>query len=129
MHATIARARPTFIVPRSRSFAFAKEDYVMQIRSLGDLSTALDNDPKLQADIKTDPAGTIKNLAVQAQIPDTWVYRLVILTLGTVLIGVVAGGFAMAAYGKTIPEALVSIGSAALGALAGLLAPSPVTKS
>jgi hypothetical protein len=101
----------------------------MQIRSLGDLSTALPNNPELQKAIKDDPVGAIKNLAVQAQIPDTWVYRLVIITLGVVVIGVVIGAFALAGYDKPIPEALVAIGSTALGALAGLLAPSPVSKA
>jgi hypothetical protein len=101
----------------------------MTVRSLGDLAIALVNNPALQDQIKTDPVGTIQNFAVQAQVPDTWVYRLVIITLGAAVLIVVVGGFIFAAkVGKDIPAALVSIGSAAVGALAGLLAPSPVAK-
>jgi hypothetical protein len=101
----------------------------MTIRTLGDLAAALVTDTHLQSQTKADPVQTIQNLAVQAQIPDTWVYRLVILTLGLAVLIVVVGGFAFAAkVGKDIPPALVSIGSAAVGALVGLLAPSPVSK-
>jgi hypothetical protein len=101
----------------------------MEIRSLRDLSVALKEDAGLRESFQADPATAIQKLAAQVPIPDTWVYRLLILILGVVVIGIVSGGFALAAGGKQIPEALVAIGSTALGALAGLLAPSPVAKN
>jgi hypothetical protein len=101
----------------------------MAIRSLSELSVAVVGNKHLQDEIRADPVQAIQNLAAQAQIPDTWVYRLVIVILGATVLIVVLGGFIFAAtVGKDIPAALIAIGSAAVGALAGLLAPSPVSK-
>jgi len=62
---------------------------------------------------------------------DVWIYRAVVLFLGFTLLMTVGGGIALSFVAKAdakvvLPEALVAIGSAAVGALAGLLAPSPV---
>ncbi len=61
---------------------------------------------------------------------DKWIYRLVVGFLGVTLILTVIGGFALVLTGQTtpVPEGLIAIGSAAVGALAGLLAPSPVAR-
>ena len=60
---------------------------------------------------------------------DRWVYRLVVSFLGLTLIGTVAGGFIITGkFAQAMPEGLVALGSAAVGALAGLLAPSPATR-
>ena len=62
---------------------------------------------------------------------DRWIYRLVVAFLGSTLILTVVGGFALVLTGqsKPMPEGLIAMGSAAVGALAGLLAPSPVSHS
>ncbi len=61
---------------------------------------------------------------------DPWIYRLVVGFLGITLILTVIGGFTLVLTGQTqpVPEGLIAIGSAAVGALAGLLAPSPVSR-
>ncbi len=58
---------------------------------------------------------------------DKWIYRLIVIILGLTLLFTVIGGFGLILTGATkpIPEGLIAIGSAAVGALAGLLAPSP----
>ena len=57
---------------------------------------------------------------------DPWVYRMVVISLGLTVLGTVAGGFSLALKsGASIPEGLIALGSAAVGALAGLLAPAP----
>jgi hypothetical protein len=61
---------------------------------------------------------------------DVWIYRAVVVILGITVLCTVVGGLALTfvAHGEpkmAIPEAIVAIGSAAVGALAGLLAPSP----
>ncbi len=56
---------------------------------------------------------------------DIPVYHTVVKILGVVSIMAVAGFITLAVLGKAIPESLVAVGSAAIGALAGLLAPSP----
>lgn len=62
---------------------------------------------------------------------DPRIYRLVVSFLGVALILVVLGAFGVRVMGMLIkdasgdiPDSLVAIGSGALGALAGLLAPS-----
>jgi len=61
---------------------------------------------------------------------DVWIYRAVVVILGAAVLCTVVGGIALTFAGHgdpkmSIPEAIVAIGSAAVGALAGLLAPSP----
>jgi hypothetical protein len=65
---------------------------------------------------------------------DVWIYRAVVVILGLTVLGTVFGGLALVAAGHgepnmKLPDAIVAIGSAAVGALAGLLAPSPVTRN
>ncbi|KZD24463.1 hypothetical protein [Tardiphaga robiniae] len=61
---------------------------------------------------------------------DKWIYRTVVVILGVAVIATVFGGIYLAILAKAdqsvkLPDAIVAIGSAAVGALAGLLAPSP----
>jgi hypothetical protein len=61
---------------------------------------------------------------------DVWIYRAVVVVLGVIVIATVFGGIYIAVIGRgeptmKLPDAIVAIGSAAVGALAGLLAPSP----
>jgi hypothetical protein len=61
---------------------------------------------------------------------DIWIYRGVVAVLGLTVLTTVFGGIYLAVIGKAdaavkLPDAIVAIGSAAVGALAGLLAPSP----
>jgi hypothetical protein len=60
---------------------------------------------------------------------DTWVYRLVVCFLGFTVLCTVIGGFMLRIkFATATPEGLIALGSAAVGALAGLLAPSPSSK-
>jgi hypothetical protein len=56
---------------------------------------------------------------------DIWLYRLVVAVLG---ITSVIGAIFLALSGQSTPEVLVALGSAAIGGLAGLLAPSPFNR-
>ncbi len=58
---------------------------------------------------------------------DPWVYRMVVASLGLTVLSAVIGGLIITGTSATeIPAGVVALGSAAVGALAGLLAPSPV---
>jgi hypothetical protein len=63
---------------------------------------------------------------------DLWIYRAVVVILGTAVLATIFGGLVLAFYGNAtnykLPAEIVAIGSAAVGALAGLLAPSPKDK-
>jgi hypothetical protein len=82
--------------------------------------------PAIQASQKLEGAG-----ATPLQ-KDDWIYRIVVVTLGATVLLVVVGTFVLAAVASLLhaatldtPPALIALGSAAVGALGGLLAPSP----
>ncbi len=82
--------------------------------------------------IKEDPQKVLKqqaaiaNETVRALEGDIWIYRLVVSFLGALAILVACGIIAIIVInGKTPSEGLVALGSAAVGSLAGLLAPTP----
>lgn len=61
---------------------------------------------------------------------DRWTYRYAILTLGgAVLLTILALWYLGAHHGASIPDGLISIGSAAVGGLAGLLTPGRGTET
>jgi hypothetical protein len=57
---------------------------------------------------------------------DRWIYRIVVLALGFGVLTAIIGLIILSWKGiATVPDGIVAIGSAAVGALAGLLAPAP----
>jgi hypothetical protein len=100
------------------------------------VQTVLDT-PGVLEELKANPEETLKRLVPQslamttrAMEGDKWVYRLVVLSLGLVVILSVAGSIFLAATkgDNAIPDIMTALGSAAVGALAGLLAPAPSQK-
>ena len=88
------------------------------------------SDASLSPEQKATLIKSLSSIATPLQ-TDKWVYRLVVGILGLALILTVIGGFTLVLTGQTkpMPEGLIAIGSAAVGALAGLLAPSPGSRS
>jgi hypothetical protein len=102
------------------------------IRTTRDLVKRLEKDKWLQDEIRKDPAKAIAQIAGPPLETDVWIYRLVVLSLGLTVIMVVVGAIfltGMSPKARGVPEVLISLGSAAIGALAGLLAPSPGKKA
>jgi hypothetical protein len=84
------------------------------------------NDKHQAGDTDTPSA---RDLPLQS---DDWIYRAVVVTLGATILLVVIGTLVLAALPTFLrlgtsetPPALIALGSAAVGALGGLLAPSP----
>lgn len=111
------------------------------IRSALALVDRIVNSQELTTKVQANPAIELPKIAEQIvrEMPppplesDCWIYRIVVLALGATVLIVVGGAVALAfAHNGTgdvkIPEVLTAIGSAAVGALAGLLAPSPGKK-
>ncbi|MFZ3087981.1 MAG: hypothetical protein WA123_07945 [Methylotenera sp.] len=110
------------------------------IRSAFALVNRVVNSDELTAKVKENPGVELPKIAEQIvrEMPppldsDKWIYRIVVASLGgTVLIVVIGAIMLVATHSGTgdvkIPELLTAIGSAAVGALAGLLAPSPGKK-
>lgn len=90
----------------------------------------------MRNDVPVDAREAIASAIADISTPlstDVWIYRAVVGVLGLTLLVTVIGGIALAFVGKgdatiRLPDAVVALGSAAVGALAGLLAPSPVTR-
>jgi hypothetical protein len=57
-----------------------------------------------------------------------FIYRLVVVALFIVGVGGLTGILVLVYAGKTVPESVVALASTAIGAMAGLLAPSPATR-
>lgn len=101
---------------------------MQQIQSVSELAVRLARDPKLAEKVKENPVEVIASVAAPLQ-SDVWIYRIVVLALGLAVLVSVIGAIILAGLRNPIPEILVAIGSAAVGALAGLLAPSPVGRT
>lgn len=57
---------------------------------------------------------------------DIWIYRMVVGILGIVIVVAAVGGVLIGMAGRSdVPEVVLALGTGAVGALGGLLAPSP----
>lgn len=97
----------------------------MEIQSASDVIAKINQDPAFAAAVKENPAAAIAGVASSPLQTDRLIYRLVVGALGLTILLSLIGLFIMAFYEKSIPEGAIALGSAAVGALAGLLAPSP----
>lgn len=93
--------------------------------------------PGMLDQVRAHPEVTLRKLAAQATqhlpppalVQDRWIYRIVVGALGLVSLTAAAGAIYLTAMagpeGKLqIPDVLTALGAAAIGAMAGLLAPS-----
>jgi len=102
---------------------------VSKITGTGDgsvkgLQMLVKDSPELQEMFKKDPVAALENFATPLQ-TDKVLYRIVVGSLGAAVLIALIGSIILVSIGKNSPEVLVAIGSASVGALAGLLAPSP----
>jgi hypothetical protein len=81
-------------------------------------------DPEFAAKLNNDPVGTLSELP-DALRTDVWVYRGIILALGLVAAGGLVLVAVLALNDNSVPDIFTAAISAAIGAMAGLLAPSP----
>jgi hypothetical protein len=56
---------------------------------------------------------------------DLWTYRIVVMTLSLTVLACIVGSIGLQVFEKKIPELLTALGTGAIGALAGILAPPP----
>ncbi len=99
------------------------------IKTLSAFKTELVNNTSLQNQFKEDPVKAIQQFNTSSPLPDTWIYRIVVGSLGLAVILVIVAVVILITTGKVtgeqVPTILTAIASGAIGALAGLLAPSP----
>lgn len=102
----------------------------MADQNIQDFLRSVKADPAVPAQLKQQ-AEVLSALPPALQ-NDKWIYRIVVLVLGITVLATILGGLGLAYKGDVnykLPAEIVAIGSAAVGALAGLLAPSPVKAS
>jgi len=92
-------------------------------------------EPALLERLKSDPIPILKETAARAEaisqpvyMTDKWLYRIAVGVLSLLALSAALGSLYLALNGKPTPEVLVALGSAAVGALVGLFAPSPSGK-
>jgi uncharacterized integral membrane protein len=95
-----------------------------RVESVEDLAELVREDPALAREISTRPAEAIAELAAPLE-RDVWIYRIVVGALSLVAVVAIVGAIvvAVSTSDTQVPDAVVALGSAAVGALAGLLAP------
>jgi hypothetical protein len=107
-----------------------------ETRSAGQMVKIFKNDPALIARLKSaaDPISVLEEAAEKAEqetapwTKDIVLYRIAVGVLGALTLIAALGSIGLVAADKTTPEVLVALGSAAVGALVGLFAPSPSGK-
>jgi len=95
-----------------------------------------EEDDKLLERLKIDPMPVLKETVKKAEekakgpiyFEDILLYRIAIIVLGLLALIAAVGSLILVFDSKTTPEVLVALGSAAVGALVGLFAPSPASK-
>ena len=96
--------------------------------SVEDLADMIRDDPDLAKEIQQRPADTVADRIAELAAPlesDVWIYRIVVGALSLVAVLSMAGAIVVAVgtSDTQVPDAVVALGSAAVGALAGLLTP------
>jgi hypothetical protein len=100
------------------------------IKTFADFKNELTTNVDLQNQFRNDPVTAVKQIQTTSPIlPDTWIYRTVVGSLGLSVVLVIIAVVILTMNAKSgdngVPTILTAIASGAIGALAGLLAPSP----
>jgi len=96
-----------------------------QANPIGELAIKVAKDPALRTRIMANPEAALSSEAAAVTVPDTLIYRIVVGSLGLAVLISLVGSIILASQKLDTPAVLTALGSAAVGALAGLLAPSP----
>jgi hypothetical protein len=59
---------------------------------------------------------------------DIWLYRMIIAALAVTVIVTVVGAILLASTGVSLPDAVVALGAAAIGGMAGFLVPTHLNR-
>lgn len=96
------------------------------------LESTIRESPDIPENLRTDLIGKIDKTKQKSPLDtDVMIYRIVVGSLGLAVIACLTFSFLVTLYNTDpnnkldMPEIFLAIGSAAVGALAGLLAPSP----
>lgn len=102
-----------------------------EIKTFDEFKSELVSSPDLQNQFRQDPLSAVQQFQQLSPLTtDKWIYRIIVLSLGITIIAIIIGVIVLMGSGKItddkgVPTILTAIGSAAIGAMAGLLAPPP----
>jgi len=102
-----------------------------EFKNVNEFKRELASNPELQQQFKDDPVKAVDQINQKNPLEtDPWIYRIIVLALGITILSIIIGVIVLIGSGKIaddkgVPTILTAIGSAAIGALAGLLAPPP----
>jgi hypothetical protein len=105
-----------------------------QTRSADEVLRIVTANPERLEALKANPLPELQKLSDEAKAAtppwsgDILLYRVAVIVLGSLALIAAIGSVILVIVGKTTPEVLVALGSAAVGALVGLFAPSPTGK-
>ncbi len=100
------------------------------MKALDNLESLIAQSPELQQTSKEQFLKKVREARSPLE-KDNWIYRIVVASLGLAILTCLAFSFIISLKSTDpnasieMPEIFMAIGSAAVGALAGLLAPSP----
>lgn len=105
----------------------------MAITTIQELANKAATDTAFQARLQENPVGTLQEVASNVGVPNTAVYIIVVTALSLTILIALVGAILLAWHvkdGKPVetPAIITALGSAAVGALAGLLTPIPRAK-
>jgi len=59
---------------------------------------------------------------------DVWLYRMIIAAMGITVVAIVVGAIVLASSGDSMPDAIIALGAAAIGGMAGFLVPTHLNR-
>lgn len=94
-----------------------------QLTTARDVAREAERNPEFLAALRADPLRALNE--VRSPLPDNWVYRLVVISLGLAVFGSLGFAAYLLVNGLEVHPIFIATASGAIGALTGLLAPSP----
>ena len=103
-----------------------------EFKSFNEFKSKFENDTNFQEKIAENPLESIKSINIKSPwSSDKRIYRMVVFFLGIITLTICVGVLILIALDEInfneIPEFFVSTVSLAIGAIAGILAPTPST--
>lgn len=100
-----------------------------KIKDFNEFKEIILNDTSLVSELSRDPKSVLDRFEQKSPLDwDSWIYRIAVTALGLIVLIIIGGVVLLIGSGEInndndVPTILTAIGSAAIGALAGLLSP------
>lgn len=115
--------------PKSRRVGKLNHYFMKRQVSFEEFKKSIVDNPQLQTRLQDNPISLLEEFEDHPLVTDKWIYRIITVVIGLTLLTTVLGFIIMSIWynGKPLSDAMIAIGSSAIGALAGVMM-SPVKK-